>query len=1301
MNILSSQTYFALPIDTRPLLRPVHLKLFGANGLQLNMHGEIALDLEINGCPYKTKAVVADLTDCSGILGMSFFVENKCHMDLSNGVLQSADNHHPCLRYLPDEGYRLQILDTGTIADGETAELQTTTTEEVSSGEIGSLNWEPDAQLMSQLGLVPATTALQVSSSGKFTVKVWNFGGQEVNLLPGTTLGIIPKEAGQQPAIVSVVVSVVKGEEFPKHLLPAIETAQETLDPEELDKLKDLVLENSDIFAAPGKPLGTTDVIEHSIDTGDATPIRQPMRRVAFAQWEVLDKEIERMLHDKVIEPSKSPWSSPLVIVKKKTGEPRICVDFRKINNVTKKDSYALSNIQELLDCVAGAQWYATLDLAQGFWQVQVREEDRPKTAFSTRKGLFQFIKMPFGLCNAPATFSRLMEQVLQPVLYHEAFCYLDDVIVTACSPSQMRERLNSVFALLRKAGLLLKPRKCTLFVHSVCYLGHVLSAEGVSCDLEKIAAIQDWPTPATVTNVRGFLGLCSYYRRFISGFADIAKPMVELTEKGRLFQWDDRCQMAFSQLKEKLTTAPILANPSQDPHDQYILDTDSSDLAAGAVLSQIQDGKERIIAFGSKALSKSQRAYCSTYKELLAIVIFLQKFRPYLLDREFVVRTDNSSLRWLLSFRDVHGILARWLSQLADYHFTVIHRPGKQHTNADALSRVLITPRKRCNRQACVDCSHPVSGQEHDKEELPTGTLTGDHMESDPAAGTSDRADSPTSPATCKEGGFPDVSVKAIASMPWLDSWSQTELQQLQEDDPDIGVVKDWISQHRARPSKNELLEYSARVRALVGLWQQLRLEDNLLFRFKPWKVGTEHRALVVPLALQFRIFEQIHGGRLGGHLGISKTLAQVRQRFYWTGCKQDIQRWTRECQACEAVKPGRTFRAKLSQMPVREVFDRVAIDFLCELTLSERGNKHILVVCDYFTKWTEAYAMPDMLAQNVADVLTREFFCRFGMPRHLHSDQGRNFESKLFSEVCQLLGIRKTRTTPFHPSSDGLVERQNRTLLQMLRIVIEENVADWDEHLPYVMAAYRNSVQESTQETPFYLMFGRHMTIPLDLCLELPKRIEKHYKCQSEYVLWLRRTFQQAHSLAEKHLKVAAQRQKNNYDARSRPHKYSVGDFCWRAYPPLSRNKLGKRWKGPYYICGTPTSNNCELQLHPDGEVIRCHADNLKPWFSKVPKEWTDYLQQGPFSEASNDEDSSSGEPDSSDDAELEMNDPNDSGDELSGSEPEVEAEAQSSDDNSFAANSPPVSRPESPQDVSMGRGKRSRRPPERLDL
>ena len=199
---------------------------------------------------------------------------------------------------------------------------------------------------------------------------------------------------------------------------------------------------------------------------------------------------------------------------------------------------------------------------------------------------------------------------------------------------------------------------------------------------------------------------------------------------------------------------------------------------------------------------------------------------------------------------------------------------------------------------------------------------------------------------------------------------------------------------------------------------------------------------------------------------------------------------------------------------------------------------------------------------------------------------------------------------------------------------------------------------------------------------------------------VLWLCCTFQQAHALAEKHLKVAAQRQKSNYDARSRPHKYSVGDFCWRAYPPLSRNKFGKRWKGPYYICGTPTSN-CELQLHPEGEVIRCHADNLKPWFSKVPKEWTDYFQQGPFSEASNDEDSSSGKQDSSGDSEPEVEDPDDSGNEFGGSELEVEADPPSCDHDSSAEGSPPVSRPGSPQDASQERGKRSRHPPKRLDL
>ena len=406
-----------------------------------------------------------------------------------------------------------------------------------------------------------------------------------------------------------------------------------------------------------------------------------------------------------------------------------------------------------------------------------MRQEDRPKTAFSTRKGLFQFVKMPFGLCNAPATFSRLMEQVLQPVLYKEAYCYLDDVVTTADTPALMRERLAKVFALLREAGLWLKPKKCTLFATSVCYLGHVLSAEGVSCDDEKIAAVVDWPTPATVTNVRGFLGLCSYYRRFIPDFADVAKPMVELTEKGRPFQWDSRCEEAFRELKRRLTTAPVLAHPSQDPDDKYIMDTDCSDLAAGCVLSQLQAGSEKTIAYGSKSLSKSQRAYCSTYKELLAIVIFLQKFRPYLLQREFIVRTDNSSLKWLLNFRTVSGLLARWISQIADYNFTVVHRPGKQHTNADALSRVLITPRKRCNRQACGDCSHFNQSTADNVESPPSVSQSGGHAGSTRDEGTAATIDPATPPAASQEEVVrkPEtVSANAIASIPLLEKWSQ-----------------------------------------------------------------------------------------------------------------------------------------------------------------------------------------------------------------------------------------------------------------------------------------------------------------------------------------------------------------------------------------------------------------------------------------------------------------------------------------------------------------------------------------------
>ena len=371
-------------------------------------------------------------------------------------------------------------------------------------------------------------------------------------------------------------------------------------------------------------------------------------------------------------------------------------MDYRKLNEVTRKDAYPLPCIDMTLDTLAGSSWFSTLDLVSGYWQVEVAEADRDKTVFCTTEGLFEFKVMPFELCNAPATFQRLMDFILAGLKWAHCLVYLDDVIVLGRSYTEHLENLQMVFARLREAGLKLKPAKCTLFHEEVQLLGHLVSREGVRTDPANVERVATWLTPTTKTEVQQFLGFASYYCRFIQDFAGIAKPLHRLTEEGATFLWTDECEHTFEKLRRLLTTTPLLAYP--DFSRPIILDTNASGVRIGAVLSQLDEaGQERVVAYGSRVLSKAERQYCVTRRELLAVVTFIKQFKPYLAGKCFQLRTDHGSLVWLRNFKEPEGQLACWLECLQEYDFEIVHCRGREHTNADALSRL---PCQQCGRE-------------------------------------------------------------------------------------------------------------------------------------------------------------------------------------------------------------------------------------------------------------------------------------------------------------------------------------------------------------------------------------------------------------------------------------------------------------------------------------------------------------------------------------------------------------------------------------------------------------------------
>jgi hypothetical protein len=473
---------------------------------------------------------------------------------------------------------------------------------------------------------------------------------------------------------------------------PLVEGVSAEVTPEEKEQVRGLLHEFRDIFSRNEFDIGETNLGEHAIDTGDAKPIRQPLRRHPQQLLQDIDTQVQKMVEAGIVEKSASPWASNLVMVRKKDGSYRMCVDMRGVNTVTRKDAYPLPRIDACLDALTGSKFYSTFDLTSGYFQVRMSSADADKTSFITRAGSFRFRRMTMGLCNAGSTFSRIMQIAMQGLNFSICLCYLDDVIVFAKDVATHIERLRMVFQRLREAGLKLKPSKCHLIKEEVGFLGHVVSAAGVATDERKVKAVREWPVPRNVHELRAFIGLCSYYRRYIAMFSVVCAPLHALTGKNVRFVWSEACDEAFQQLKDLMTSAPILAMPTDE--DPYTLDVDASGFGIGAVLSQCQQGEERVICYASRSLSKAERNYCCTRRELLAVVYLVKYFRPYLLGRKFLIRTDHSALTWLRKTPEPIGQQARWCEILEEFDFDIHHRPGKVHGNADALSR---KPCKQC----------------------------------------------------------------------------------------------------------------------------------------------------------------------------------------------------------------------------------------------------------------------------------------------------------------------------------------------------------------------------------------------------------------------------------------------------------------------------------------------------------------------------------------------------------------------------------------------------------------------------
>ena len=696
ISAVKAQVWRDLPPPTKhPPQSSIHKTIRTVNGQPIPVLGEVELPFQIQSEQYPFTVLILHEMPYDAILGRDFLERYRAKIDLETHSLDLSLNSLPFSSIAANTqedpaGEVTTHAHSSFLLPPESETVVPATVEGIQPGSTGLVHPNPD--LPNRYGIIAATALVKVTADGTVPIRLLNPASQPVFLYRRTTLGtftptdstIATFELGQADAAAEAARDVPTATDSDTQPWPNLENS--SLDAPQTDRLRQLLLSYKDVFAFTPDQLGRTSVVKHTIDTGDNPPIRLRAYRTAPNGKAEIDKQIGEMLDTGVISPSVSPWAAPVVLVKKSDGTMRFCVDYRKLNDVTRKDSHPLPRIAESLDALGGARYFSTLDLRSGYWQIEMAADSKEKTAFITHNGLYEFNVLPFGLCNSPATFQRLMTHLMRGLEWSTCLVYIDDLIIFSRSFDDHLQHLEEVFKRLRDANVRLKPSKCHFVKPEVDYLGHLVSASGLRPNPDKIRAVQQFPTPRNVTDVRSFLGLANYYRRFIKGFAQIAAPLNNLTRKTVPFCWDDDCQTAFDRLKHALTTAPILAYPDFAlPFHLYV---DASQDGIGLTLGQTIDGKELAIAYAGRDLNKAERNYSATEREALAVIDGIKRFQPYLTGRKFIVHTDHTALKWLMSIQNPTGRLARWSMLIQNFDFDIVHRPGKLNGNADALSR-------------------------------------------------------------------------------------------------------------------------------------------------------------------------------------------------------------------------------------------------------------------------------------------------------------------------------------------------------------------------------------------------------------------------------------------------------------------------------------------------------------------------------------------------------------------------------------------------------------------------------------
>lgn len=998
-------------------------------------------------------------------------------------------------------------------------------------------------------------------------------------------------------------------------------------------EIKNILQDFNEIFFLDGDELTYTNLTKHDIETTTEIPINKRQYRFPESTKKQINEQIVEMLKLGIIRPSKSPWNAPVLCIPKKDLDVegkkryRIVVDFRALNTITKRVIFPIPLINEILDNIGEAQYFSTIDLKSGFYQIPINPKDAAKTAFSTPTGHYEFERMPMGLSNSPATFQKFTFSLIYSIQPVNAFVYLDDIIVFGKTIEEHNESLYKVFKALYDNNLKVEPAKCKILHKEVKYLGHIISKDGIRPTSENIEAIKNMKRPQTIRNVRSFLGTVNFYGKFIPNIADKRKPLNELLKKNVKFIWSAECETAFEELKNYLISEPVLVRPNFD--DKFVLTTDASDYAIGAVLTN-EKSNDHPIAYASRALIGAERKYFTIEKELLAIVWAVDYFKHYIYNQNFIVYTDHRPLVALWHLKETSPTLTKLRLKIQGIGCEIRYKQGKENIVADFLSRlnteedpteneqstavVAITTRQQAKKDAQIDSNNqilklatsPISDQNNFMDGLQNiSTHSNDDDEDSNANNQVDILSFKDFKDT--EINFNVVKFSKIiipfeqAEATFLILNSVTAHKELSKYIDLPHGIKDYTKDNIFSFPSDKIwgVILNGTYRSIIKIQEFFKdlmksfdncpdfakdasviqiishrifkseQEINLLrfFATKNSKTftlfATNKDRIFVKPEDRDQVLKDFHDAPLGGHVGGKRMLKRISPLFTWENMKRDVLNYVKQCDSCQKNK---IWPANKMPMKITSTSYEPFDKIYMDvvmLPVSTNGYNCGLVIQDDLSRFLIVAPMENQESATVARTFVEQFICKFGAPKEVVSDRGTNFVSKLMQHVCKILHIKKIVTSAYHPQAN-LVERSNRELKIYLRNFIGKNPQCWDELIPYFMFEYNSTENSSTGYSPHELLYGRKPTIPSSIYKI--NDVDLNY---DDYVRSMKIVFKDAHETARENLILSKEKRKEIYDKKTNDWVPMWGDrVLVQMVQTGIGQKLQQKWRGPYEI-------------------------------------------------------------------------------------------------------------------------------------